>query len=177
MNMPDYFEWFGIRPSLFPDLKALRTAYLEKSRLTHPDFHRLDNQATQDKSLELSTLNSRAYETLSKDDLRFEYLLERIGLWETGKNPAPSPDFLMEMMELNEAVEDLSAHPESYHEVDRRLTQFLEENNNGLQKLNEVWDNEGDATHPTNQALRNLIARRKYLLRLKQAIRTFATRP
>ena len=90
------------------DEAELRQLYLEKSKEYHPDFYTLAEEDEQARVLELSTLNNEAYRTLSNFDKRMAYILREKGLLneENSKNQIP-PDFLMEMMEVNEALMEL----------------------------------------------------------------------
>jgi molecular chaperone HscB len=103
----NYFEFFGIPVSFLPDEADLKKRFLQNSKKYHPDFFTLDSVEKQSEILELSTLNNQAYRTLSDFDLRMKYILElKEVLKEEGKNDIPQ-DFLMEMMEINEALMEL----------------------------------------------------------------------
>ncbi|HSI91567.1 MAG TPA: iron-sulfur cluster co-chaperone HscB C-terminal domain-containing protein, partial [Adhaeribacter sp.] len=103
----NYFEFYGIPESFFPDEKAVKAKFYELSRKYHPDFHSGAEAGKQREILELSTLNTNAYKTLSSYEPRLDYILRSHGLLEDGgKNELP-PVFLMDMMELNERLMDL----------------------------------------------------------------------
>lgn len=77
------------------------------SKKYHPDYFTMESQQEQDKALELATLNNKAFKTLKDFDLRMKYVLELAGvLDEEGKASLPQA-FLMEMMDINEAIMDL----------------------------------------------------------------------
>jgi molecular chaperone HscB len=104
----NYFNFYNIKESFLLDEAELRQLYLEKSKAYHPDFFTLAEEAEQARVLELSTLNNEAYRTLSDFDKRIAYILREKGILNEGnsKNQIP-PDFLMEMMEVNEALMEL----------------------------------------------------------------------
>ncbi|MCB0519554.1 MAG: Fe-S protein assembly co-chaperone HscB [Lewinellaceae bacterium] len=103
----DYFEFFEIPVSFHLDNADLKQRFLQKSRQFHPDFFTLAGEEKQAEVLELSTLNNEAYRTLSDPDKRMGYILQHLGLIaEEGKNEVPQ-DFLMDMMDLNEALMEL----------------------------------------------------------------------
>src|SRR4051812_31482033 len=100
----NYFEFYGIPESFFPDEKTIKTKFYEYSRKYHPDFHATAGPEEQREILELSTLNTSAYKTLINAEVRLAYILKLNGLLEAdAKNELPS-GFLMEMMDLNERL-------------------------------------------------------------------------
>ncbi|MBK8505788.1 MAG: Fe-S protein assembly co-chaperone HscB [Saprospiraceae bacterium] len=102
-----YFEFYDLPVSFQMDLDVLKRKYYEISRSVHPDFHTLASESLQEAMLEKSTVNNRAYKTLSDFDQRLKYILDLFGkLKEEGENKVPQ-DFLMEMMELNESLMEL----------------------------------------------------------------------
>lgn len=101
----NYFQLFDIAPTFFPDAKFLRTKFLELSRQHHPDyFVHADPDAQQD-ALEQTAQVNKAYKTLTHPGRVAEYLLQQRGLIQADEKYNLPPDFLMEMMELNEAAE------------------------------------------------------------------------
>ncbi len=104
------FEFYGIPESFSPDLAALRRLFLQKSRELHPDFHAAEAEEKQAELLELSTINNRAFQTLADPESRMRHILELHGMLDGGgKNLPIPPAFLMEMMEINEAIDELGA--------------------------------------------------------------------
>jgi molecular chaperone HscB len=106
--MNDYFEVFELPRKLQLDEEALRRRFYELSRRHHPDFHQLGDGAEQEASLAGSALINRAYRALRDPLARVEYL---VALESGQEGPAPAKpaaprDLLMEMMELQEALEE-----------------------------------------------------------------------
>ncbi|MFC7669258.1 hypothetical protein ACFQT0_19305 [Hymenobacter humi] len=99
---PDYFAFYGLPESFHPDDAALKRQYYAKSRETHPDFHATSSAENQADMLHQATLNTDAYRTLADPDKRMAYILRQHGLLEEGKQEQLPPDFLMDMMDLNE---------------------------------------------------------------------------
>ncbi|MCS7075712.1 MAG: Fe-S protein assembly co-chaperone HscB [Bacteroidia bacterium] len=100
----NYFEFYQIPESFFIDETELRKKYHQITKQLHPDFYTTASQIEQQLAIEKSTLNNQAYKTLSNLDSRIEYILHIHGLLE---NIPPLPqDFLMKMMDINEAVEE-----------------------------------------------------------------------
>lgn len=107
MAILSYFKFFGIPVSLSIDNSLLKQKFYTNSKSFHPDFFTLDSVEKQMEALEQSTLNNKAYNTLKDFDSRLKHLLEiKNVLQEEGNNSLPQ-EFLMEMMDVNEAVMDL----------------------------------------------------------------------
>ena len=86
----NYFEFFDIPVSFFPDEAALKRYYYENSKKYHPDFYTLESEDRQAEVLELSTFNNEAYKTLSDFDKRMKYILTlEDALAEEGANQLP----------------------------------------------------------------------------------------
>lgn len=107
-----YFELYGLPETFLPDPAALRAAYHQLSRATHPDFFATAPAAEQQAALERATLNTDAYRTLADYDRCLEYILRLHGRLQAGETPALPPAFLGEMMDLNEQVMDLQLDPD-----------------------------------------------------------------
>ncbi|TKB95079.1 iron-sulfur cluster co-chaperone HscB C-terminal domain-containing protein, partial [Pedobacter cryophilus] len=73
----------------------------------HPDFFVNESEEKQQEILQLSTLNNKAFQTLSNPDQLLAYVLAAKGELEEGEKYELPQDFLMEMMEVNEAFMEL----------------------------------------------------------------------
>lgn len=106
--MKNYFSFYSLEPAFIIDEQDLRQKYLKMSREFHPDYFSLESDERQKEVLELSTYNNQAYKTLVDFEKRFAYILEMHGLLDESKNKKALPQsFLMEMMEVNEALMEL----------------------------------------------------------------------
>ena len=104
----NYFEFYGLEMAFNIDEAALRRQFLQFSKQFHPDFHSLASEEAQAEVLEKSTLNNQAYNTLKDFETRMQYILDAYGLVDEQKNRNALPQsFLMEMMEVNEALMEL----------------------------------------------------------------------
>ena len=98
----NYFELFDIPVSLNVDKGSLAKKYFELQKKYHPDFYTQADEAEQQEVLEKSSAINKALKVLQNKDNTIKYLLQLKGLLqEEEKYPLP-PDFLMEVMELNE---------------------------------------------------------------------------
>jgi len=100
----NYFELFDIPVQLKPDPGKVRKKFLELSRKYHPDYFVQQDNQLQQEALENAAQLNKAYKVLSNEDAVIKYVLQEKGLIEEDEKFALPPDFLMEMMELNEAL-------------------------------------------------------------------------
>ncbi len=98
----NYFEYFEINPAFQLDLSELRKKYYEKSRKVHPDF----NADDKDESVFLTAYNNQAYQTLLDPLSRLKYIIENTKGPIQENHALLSQDFLMEMMDFHEQVND-----------------------------------------------------------------------
>ena len=102
----NYFELFGLPIGFQVDAAKLRQAYMEIQRTSHPDKFTQSSSEDQDIALEKSAIANKAFTLLNNKEQILPYVLEVMGYMETDEKYALSPDFLMEMMDLNEAWMD-----------------------------------------------------------------------
>lgn len=111
----EYFELFGLPVSFHIDTADLRKRYLKLSRETHPDFHSLSSDLEQAAALDRSTRITNAYNVLRDEEKRMKYILLQKGLLEEEARVQLRPEFLMEMMDLNEAMAMADGEDEKIH--------------------------------------------------------------
>ncbi len=101
----NYFSFYGLTPSFDLDAGKLKTLFLEKSRQFHPDFYTNDPES-QNVAVAVSAFNNQAYKILGNDISRAQYLVA-LNLGEEDNKQTLPNTFLMEMMDLNEAIDEL----------------------------------------------------------------------
>jgi molecular chaperone HscB len=101
---PGAFELFGLAPAWEVDRKALRRALLQLQRLTHPDHAGATDQAER-----ANAALNHAHEVLSDAFLRADDLIRRLGGPEESAERQMPQEFLMEVLEWNEALDDAAA--------------------------------------------------------------------
>lgn len=111
--MTDYFAFYGLPLSFNPDMAVVKQQFYALSKKYHPDFYINESQEKQAEVLELSTVNNKAYQVLSDPQKRLHYILEFKGILKEGENYALPQSFLMDMMEVNEALMDLQFEPDA----------------------------------------------------------------
>jgi molecular chaperone HscB len=102
-----HFELFGLEPRFILDAVALERAYREIQSRVHPDRFAHAGDAERRASLQWTTRVNEAYRTLKNPVQRASHILALQGVdvaFET--NTAMPADFLMQQMELREAIED-----------------------------------------------------------------------
>lgn len=177
MQFPDYYTFFGISPSFQPDALAVKQAFLEHSQELHPDRYTLATPAEQEQALIWSAYNNQAYATLSDPLAAMAYLLQLNGhLEEEGKAPAPPQDFLIQVMDYQEAIMELEfdPSPERAAAIKSEL-QALETN---LYASVATYLKAPDADQLPPEAwteVKNFFHKLRYLLRMKENLATFAT--
>lgn len=99
----NYFALFGLPIGFQVDTNKLRVAFMNIQRASHPDKFAQSNSFEQEEALERSALANKGFSLLNNKDQLLPYVLELKGIITPDEKYALSPDFLMEMMELNEA--------------------------------------------------------------------------
>ena len=175
-----HFEFYDLPVAFSVDEAAVRRAYLLNSKKYHPDFHTLSDDAEQARMLELSTCNNEAFKTLSDFDRRVRYVLELKGLVggvgeDQGGQTALPQNFLMEMMEINEALMDLefdfdaARYQDTLQAVNTLESELYAQVQPVLDTWTEVLGNDSDLF-----AVRDYFFKKRYLLRIKENLSKFA---
>ena len=172
----NYFEFYNIPLSFKIDEAALKRQFYANSKQFHPDFHALENAEKQSEILELSTLNTEAYKTLSDFDKRMKYILELKGVMgKEGENKLPQ-DFLMDMMDINENLMELETDfDETAHQKVLSDVQNLE--NQLFTEVHDIIENYEDGTTPqySLEEVKNFYLKKRYLLRIRENLSKFAS--
>ena len=98
----NYFELFGIPVSIRINKSTLAEKYFEIQKKYHPDFYAQGTEAEQSDALEQSSAANKALKTFKSEDETIKYVLQLKGLLQEEEKYQLPPEFLMEMMELNE---------------------------------------------------------------------------
>jgi molecular chaperone HscB len=102
----NYFELFEIPVQLQVDGQALRSKFMQLSRRYHPDFYTNESPEAQEESLEKIALVNNAWKTFQHPEETIAYVLQLKGLLTEEEKYQLDPDFLMEMMDINEAISE-----------------------------------------------------------------------
>jgi molecular chaperone HscB len=152
----NYFELFDIPVSLAVDKGRLAKRYFELQKKYHPDFYTQATEAEQEEVLEKSSAINKALKVLQNKENTIQYVLQLKGLLVADEKYQLPPDFLMEVMELNE---NLSADSTD------TITAFEKDIYAGVQQIIEQYD---DATITTEDLLKvkEYYFKKKYLQRI-----------
>ncbi len=162
----NYFQFYNIPISFKIDEAGLKKTFLQNSKKYHPDFFTLENQADQDEALRLSTLNNDAYKVLRNFGSRIRYILELKGvLAEEGQNKLPQ-EFLMDMMDINEAIMDLQMDYDTdlKNEVIAKIDSFEHDLIVSIEDDISTFENQEDFDY---SRIKNFYLKKKYLKRIK----------
>lgn len=134
-----YFEIFGWEPHFNIDLSELKKKYHGLSRESHPDFFTQASEDAKSNSLSDSTELNQAYKTLKSPKLLLKYILEQEGVVLEGSEVSMSQTFLMEMMEINEAIMEMQ----------------LEEDQSKLVEIKKAFEERVEALEQSGEKLKN----------------------
>ena len=127
----NYFELFDLPVSLNVDKSKLAKKYFELQKKYHPDYFTQATEAEQEEALEKSSAVNKALKILKDKDSTIKYLLQLKGLLEEEEKYLLPPDFLMEVMELNEELTVESA---------TAINDFEKDIYSGVQSIIEQYD-------------------------------------
>lgn len=166
----DYFEFYGLPVSFNPDAAEVKKQFYALSKKYHPDFYINESVEKQEEVLELSTLNNKAYQVLGDPKKLLPYVLELKGLVTEGEHYTLPQDFLMEMMDVNEALMDLQFDPDA--EKLAAQVKEIDAIEAGMQSELETLKNAFDSSGSTDDLvkIKDLYYRTKYLYRIRESL-------
>ena len=171
--MENYFSFYEMEENFFIDLAELKRKYYTKSRELHPDFYAQDAEVKQEEILALAAFNNDAYEVLKHDNGRMEYILRlHNALGEEGKNKLDQM-FLMEMMDINEALMELQMDFEqsAYEKVIAEIKAIESELFGAVEVAMRDYDQDKDVRRL--EIIAKYYLKKRYLLRIKDNLDKF----
>lgn len=135
---PTPYEVLGLEPAYTLDPAETRKRMLCLSRALHPDFHSLAGDAARRRAEEGTALLNSTFQVLSSDTRRADWLVQHLGGPDEIEERSMPAEFLQEVLEWNEAIEEARASPPDSSErlalaaLEERL---VEERARGLQEL------------------------------------------
>lgn len=163
----NYFELFEIPIGFDIDRAALTKQFYVLSKQYHPDKFSLNNTKEQLAAETKSAEINQAYKVLKNKDTRLKYILDLLdqGLGSAKEN-LPQ-EFLMEMMEINEAIMDYKMDPttEAKANIEKSVTLFQSDLNADIQVHMDSLDfSDPDAAHVSS--IKTYYLKSKYLKRI-----------
>ncbi len=127
MNNMNYFELMGLEERPYADKARLTKNFIALQRNAHPDKHAGSNEwELADKSM-LSAEINKAYAIFKDEHKTLEYFLITKGVIHDDEKYKLPNDFLMEMMNINEVLEEEGV--EAYR---KRIAVFAEDIESGV---------------------------------------------
>lgn len=162
-----YFELFGIPVQLRVDTRSLSARFFALNREFHPDFHAQADEEKRNEVLEKSALLNRAWKTFQQPDDTIKYVLQLKGLLEEEEKHALPPDFLMEVMEINEAL--MEPEEDTREKLEKRMTEL---NTEIYEPVKDIVENYQEATTPPEALLqvKDWYYKKKYLERIRRQL-------
>lgn len=171
--MQNHFELFQLPAAFDVDMDALDAAYREIQGRVHPDRFVNASDAEKRVAMQWATRANEAYQTLRNPMLRARYLCELNGVdLQTESNTAMPMDFLMQQMELREALGDARAAKDA-EALDELDVQVRSEKKNRLAQVGKLLD-AGDY-HQAAQGVRALMFLDKFADELHYAFEALET--
>lgn len=161
----NYFELFEIPVQLKVDKTLLPKKYFELSRKYHPDFFANSPENEKNEMLEKSALLNKALKTFQYPDETIKYVLQLKGLLEEEEKYELPPDFLMEVLEINEKLMDNPADPE----LESRISQLQSEIYEPVKEIVESYQ-EGLTSEKELLQVKEYYYKKKYIDRIRKEL-------
>ncbi len=163
----NYFELFEMPVSLQIDKKYLQQKYFELQKKYHPDFFSNESEEEQADVLEISSLINKAYKTFKNDAETIKYVLQIKELLEEEEKYQLPPEFLAEMMELNEAL--MEVDDSSLEETETKISRLEKHLYDKVQNIIEYY-NEDNTTNEQLLQVKDYYYKKKYLRRILERL-------
>jgi molecular chaperone HscB len=165
----NYFEIFGIPIQLKVDKNELPKKYFELSRKFHPDFYANTTRSEQNRALEITANLNKALKTFQNPDDTIKYVLQLKGLLEEEEKYQLPPDFLMEVLEINEKLMDAVDSDETKLNLQSAIDNLQAEIYDPVKKTVEHYE-EGITTEKELLQVKEYYYKKKYLHRIQQQL-------
>ncbi len=168
------FRFYDLPIQFNLDSGRLKRMFLLKSKATHPDYFTLASAKEQEEAMNQASINNEAFRVLADVHLRTKHILELHGLLEDESKNKLSPAFLMEMMEINEQLMDAAMDSTARQKVENEVNRQIEALDHTEMPLKRQFDETADEA--LLEKIKEIYFQRKYLLRIKEKLDTFASR-
>jgi molecular chaperone HscB len=162
-----YFELFEIPFSLKVNTQELSKKYFELSRKYHPDFFTQSDSASQEEALEMTSMLNKAWKTFKDPNATLRYALTLKGLLDSEEKHQLSPDFLMEMMDINEQLSE--GDPATFPAITEELKKMEEAIYVPVKAIIEQYQDAHTSEEQLMQ-VKEYYFRKKYLDRIRQRL-------
>jgi molecular chaperone HscB len=142
------FELFGLPQRFAQDRAAIDARWKELQREAHPDKFAAQGAAAQRVALQWSVRINEAYQRLKDPQKRAAYLCELLGAPIAAEsNTAMPAEFLVEQMELREALDEAQGE----EELEALLERLATDRRDLLARIGRLLDEQGDAPAAAQQ--------------------------
>lgn len=167
----NYFELYGLPVLMKVDISEIKLKFYELSRQYHPDFYTQANESQQADTLEKSADVNKAFKVFQNTDDTIKYVLQLKNLIHDEEKYELDPEFLMEVMDLNEELMELEAgaDKESLEQCVLKTKQLLTQIYNDVAPIVENYQ-EGVTSEKELLQVKSYYYRKKYLQRILDKI-------
>jgi molecular chaperone HscB len=164
----NYFELFSIPVQLKVDTAALSKQFFTLSRQYHPDYFATADAGAQAEALDKSALLNKAWKTFQHPDETIRYVLHLHELIEEEEKYNLPPDFLMEVLEINEQLMDAD-DPSVFKGLQSAIDNLQTEIYAPVKEIVEHYK-EGVTTKEELLQVKEYYYKKKYLERLRREL-------
>ncbi len=168
----NYFELFELPVSLIVSKATLAQKYFELQKKYHPDFYAQADDTEKAEVLEKSAMVNKAYKIFQQPDETIKYVLQQKGLLQEEEKYELPPDFLMDMMDLNEELSE--AEPRSVAVLEEKVAGIESELYEEVRSIVENYS-DGVTSETALLAVKEYYFKKKYLERIKERLRNIAS--
>lgn len=167
----NYFELYGLPVLMKVDSAEIKQKFYQLSRRYHPDFHVQAGESEQGDVLEKSADVNKAYKVFQTTDDTIKYVLQLKGLIHDEEKYELDPEFLMEVMDINEELMELetNADNEALENCMMKTKELLTEIYNDVAPIVENYQ-EGVTTEKELLQVKGYYYKKKYLQRILDKI-------
>ncbi len=166
----NYFELFDIPVQLKVNTALLSKKFFELSKKYHPDYFANDNEEVQAEALEKSALLNKAWKIFQNPDATIKYVLQEKELLEEEEKYELPPDFLMEVMDINEQLMDAD-EPDAVIHLTSTIENLQAEIYEPVKEMVENYQND-IATEKELLQVKEYYYKKKYLDRIRRELST-----
>jgi molecular chaperone HscB len=165
----NHFQLYNLPITLQPDQELVKKKFYELSRTFHPDFYSQASEEEQADVLEKSSQVNQAYKIFRDPDATIKYVLQLKGLLEEEEKYQLSPDFLMEMLDLNEQAMEVSG-PDDKQQLEQQIANTKQEIYEPVEKMVAGYQ-EGLTSEKELLQVKEYYYRKKYLDRILEGLK------
>jgi len=162
----NHFELFGLPVAFDVDAHQLAERYRELQRASHPDRYANASDRERRLSVQHAAQVNEAFQTLKSSLRRARYLLQLKGIeFDDEKETHLDPAFLMEQMELREALAEVKTKTDPLTSLTDIMADIKARQQAMEGQLRQLFAEDNDETR---QQAKQLVQKMQFLVRLQQ---------